>query len=56
MASSTPYHKKTIAEYHKLMELSKPEHPLVSVVKFEDIKRKSDNCPGRLLIIFILLH
>lgn len=45
MASSTPYHIKTIAEYHRLMELPKPEHPLVSVVKFDDMKRKSGNGP-----------
>ncbi len=30
---------KTISEYHKYMQLSKPKHPLVSVTKFEDIKR-----------------
>jgi AraC-like DNA-binding protein len=36
---TTPLHIKTIAEYHRLMELPKPEHPLISVVKFEDIKR-----------------
>lgn len=29
----------TIVEYHRFMELPKPEHPLVSVLKFEDIKR-----------------
>ncbi len=45
MTASTPYHIKTIAEYHRLMELPKPEHPLVSVVKFEDIKRQPNSCP-----------
>ncbi|SFZ91784.1 AraC-type DNA-binding protein [Flaviramulus basaltis] len=44
MAKSTPYHIKTIAEYHNLMDLPKPEHPLISVLKFEDIKRQ-DNSP-----------
>lgn len=39
MSSSTVHHLKTIAEYHRFMELPKPAHPLVSVVKFEDIKR-----------------
>ena len=31
---------KTISEYHKIMGLAKPEHPLVSVINFEDIKRQ----------------
>lgn len=43
MSSSTPHHIKTIAEYHRFMELPKPEHPLISVVKFEDIKRQPGN-------------
>src|SRR5580693_5032273 len=29
---------KTISEYHQLMGLPKPEHPLTSVVNFESIK------------------
>lgn len=35
-------HINTIAEYHRLMHLPKPENPLVSVLRFEDIKRKPD--------------
>ncbi len=31
---------KTISEYHKFMGLPKPDHPLVSVINFEDIKRQ----------------
>lgn len=45
----TPRHIKTIAEYHRFMELSKPEHPLISVIKFEDIKRQPNNCPGSII-------
>lgn len=38
-----PLRIKTITEYHQLMNLPKPEHPLISVIRFEDIKRlKSD--------------
>lgn len=37
MSKKTPLHIKSITEYHKLMSLPKPQHPLVSVVKFEDI-------------------
>jgi AraC-like DNA-binding protein len=39
MTALPPFHLKTIAEYHRFMELPKPEHPLISVVRFEDIKR-----------------
>ena len=39
MTSSTPIHLKTISDYHRFNELPKPEHPLISVVKFEDMKR-----------------
>ena len=42
-------HIKTIAEYHRFMELPKPEHPLISVVKFEDIKRQTNNCPSSII-------
>ena len=31
---------KTISDYHNFMELPRPQHPLVSVVRFEDIKRR----------------
>ena len=30
---------KTISEYHKVMGLPKPEHPLISVINFESIKQ-----------------
>lgn len=39
MHSKVPHHFKTIAAYHRFMELPKPEHPLVSVVRFEEIRR-----------------
>lgn len=37
MANQTPVYVKTIAEYHRLLELPAPEHPLVSVIRFEDM-------------------
>ena len=49
MDSVRPHRIKTIAEYHRFMELSKPEHPLVSVVKFENIKRQLNNCPSSII-------
>ena len=36
---------KTISDYHKFMGLPKPEHPLVSVINFEDIKRQQREGP-----------
>jgi AraC-like DNA-binding protein len=45
MNTTVPIQVKTIAAYHRLMGLPKPEHPLVSVVKFEDIKRNPGNGP-----------
>ena len=38
MPGTRPYRIKTKSDYHKLMELPKPEHPLISVINFELIK------------------
>ncbi|MGZ3873826.1 MAG: helix-turn-helix domain-containing protein [Mucilaginibacter sp.] len=38
MATVQPHRIKTISEYHKVMGLPKPEHPLISVIDFESIK------------------
>ena len=38
-----PHHINIIAEYHRFMDLPKPEHPLISVIRFEDIKRPPSN-------------
>jgi AraC family transcriptional activator of pobA len=38
MASLQPHRIKTISEYHQVMGLPKPEHPLISVINFESIK------------------
>jgi len=38
MANNQPYRIKTISEYHQVMGLPKPEHPLISVINFESIK------------------
>jgi AraC-like DNA-binding protein len=43
MPNTQPLRIKTISEYHQLMELPKPEHPLFSVVNFEQIKEKVGN-------------
>ena len=33
---------KTISEYHTIMGLPKPEHPLISVINFDTIKHMPD--------------
>jgi AraC-like DNA-binding protein len=43
MASQQPLRIKTISEYHKVMGLPKPEHPLVSVINFDTIKHLPNN-------------
>lgn len=45
MKSSHPHKLNSITEYHQLMDLPKPEHPLVSVINFEDIKRPAGGKP-----------
>ena len=37
MANTQPFRIKTISEYHKVMGLPKPEHPLISVINLESI-------------------
>lgn len=41
MHSNLPQQVHTISEYHRLMRLEKPGHPLISVVRVEDIRRLS---------------
>jgi hypothetical protein len=47
-----PHHIKTIAEYHRLMGLPKPEHPLISVLKFDDITVISGDKPNSITHYF----
>jgi len=52
MANTQPQRIKTISEYHQLMGLPKPEHPLISVVNYESIQRTPGNEPINLLFDF----
>lgn len=52
MHVAAPYPIKTIAEYHRVMGLPKPEHPLITVVRFEDIKHDPGNCPDSIIHSF----
>jgi AraC family transcriptional activator of pobA len=39
MANQVPIRIKTISEFHRLRGLPKPEHPLISVINVEDLKK-----------------
>jgi AraC family transcriptional activator of pobA len=43
MANTQPLRIKTITEYHRVMGLPKPEHPLVSVINLESVQHPPSN-------------
>jgi len=43
MKNTQVHRVKTISEYHRLMDLPKPAHPLVSVIDFKNIKRLTED-------------
>lgn len=49
MTKSAPVHIKTISEYHRLLDLPKPEHPLVSLTRFEDINYNPERAPRSII-------
>jgi len=49
MGNVQPHRIKTIAEWHQLRYLPKPEHPLISVVNFEDVKILQENEPKSII-------
>ena len=49
MAKHTPVHIKTISEYHRMLSLPKPEHPLVSLTRFEDIAYNFGQAPKSII-------
>jgi AraC family transcriptional activator of pobA len=52
MANIQLHRIKTISQYHQLMGLPKPEHPLISVINFETIKQLPGNGPISLVFDF----
>jgi len=52
MAASHPHRIKTISDFHEFRDLPKPEHPLVSVYNFEDLKYLNENEPQSLILDF----
>ena len=51
MITKAPYRFHTISEYHSFRGLPAPEHPLVSVINFDDIDLNADD-PERLVLGF----
>ena len=47
-----PYRIKTISEYHQLMGLPKPEHPLISVINLETVQHALATEPISLVFDF----
>lgn len=37
-----PYHIKSITEYHNLLGIPKPKHPLIGLINHEDIQYYDD--------------
>ncbi|WPU96090.1 helix-turn-helix domain-containing protein [Mucilaginibacter sabulilitoris] len=52
MASTQPLRIKTISDYHRVMGLSKPEHPLVTIINFEKIRRLKGDEPINIVFDF----
>ena len=52
MTNEQPFHIKTISEFHHLRKLPGPAHPLVSVVRFEDMRGRSGGHPRSWVLDF----
>jgi len=52
MANAKPHRIKTISEFHQFRALPKPEHPLVSVINFENIKNLRPDEPKSIMLDF----
>lgn len=52
MANQQPHRIKSISEFHEFRDLPKPEHPLVSVYNFEDLKHLNEAEPKSLMLDF----
>jgi AraC-like DNA-binding protein len=55
MPNKQPYRIKTISEFHRLRELPMPEHPLISVINVEDIKRLPGDEPTNFIYDFYFI-
>jgi AraC family transcriptional regulator, transcriptional activator of pobA len=50
--NSSPYIINSISEQHRLLSLPRPQHPLVSVFKYEDIKYNSEELSKNFVLNF----
>jgi AraC-like DNA-binding protein len=50
--NNLPLRLKTISAHHQFMGLPDPQHPLVSVIKFENMKRPPDDAPRSIITDF----
>ena len=55
MTNTTPTRIKTIAEFHRLRGLPKPEHPLISVVNLDTIHSSDSNESVSLILDFYFI-
>jgi AraC-like DNA-binding protein len=55
MANTTPYRVKTISEFHQLRGLPKPEHPLISVVDYANVRHARENTPTSWVFDFYMI-
>lgn len=52
MTSAQPTRVNSITEYHRLLELPKPQHPLISVIDLQSFKPPFINGPVSLMFDF----
>ena len=52
MANQQPYRIKTISQYHHILDLPKPEHPLISVIDLASFKQATISEPITLIYDF----
>ena len=52
MANKQPVRIKTISEFQRLRGLPMPEHPLISVINVEDVKKSPGNEPTNFIYNF----
>jgi AraC-like DNA-binding protein len=49
MAATQPFRIQSISQFHHLRGLPKPEHPLISVINFDDVKHATEGEPQSLV-------
>jgi hypothetical protein len=49
MAGKQPHNLKSISEYHQFRNLPRPQHPLISVINVDEIKRLQEDEPKSII-------